>query len=455
MRKRNLGFEGLIILTTVFISIMGVTAQQRRTTQRTPPANDLKIKYKTTTSGQSSENTTMIKGARERSEMRMGQGMDMINIMQCDLKRTVQIGDNTRKYIINKMDADASSDAGVSSSPPGVGQPSRRGGVVTYVTTATDTGERKEMFGFTARHVKTSLVINSSPDACTPVNQKMETDGWYIDLSFGIDCDLGRSRMMARPPVSPSGCQDRVQFRREGSARTGYPLVETMTMYGPDGKAVFTTTKEVLELSREPLDAALFDIPAGYTEASSMQELWGMPSASGMMGGSTDQPQATQTNNDGSNLLDAKAPGTVRVGVVAINNRTDRPISTDGLRVRLIGNIESNGIDAIALNAVTPTEAEVEAKAKQCDFILYTDISALKTSAAKKIGGMFGRAAGVGGIDKTEAKVEFKLFALSEMSQVLQSTASAKEEGDEASVGTAIDQEARMVAAEAQRRKRS
>ena len=151
-----------------------------------------------------------------------------------------------------------------------------------------------------------------------------------------------------------------------------------------------------------------------------------------------------------------KAPGTIRVGVVQINNKTDRDVSTESLRQRLVGEIQGSNLDAIPLNASSPAEAEAEAKAKQCDFILYTDISALKLSAAKKLGGMFGRATGVGsgGLEKTEAKVEFKLFAVSETSPRLQSAASAKEEGDEASAGTAIDQEAKMVISEVRKKSR-
>jgi hypothetical protein len=66
---------------------------------------------------------------------------------------------------------------------------------------------------------------------------------------------------------------------------------------------------------------------------------------------------------------------------------------------------------------------------------------------------MFGRAAGVGGIDKTEAKLEYRLFAVGDPTARLQSAATAKEEGDEASAGTAIEQEARVVSAEARKRR--
>ena len=395
----------------------------------------------------------MLKGARERSEMKLGYGRDIINITQCDLRRTLQISDSARKYVVTPMEtATSTSDAGMADTS----ESSRRGGVVTYTTTAVDTGERKDMFGFQARHVKTTMAIESSPDACNPIRQRMETDGWYIDFSFGLNCELG-----GRPPIMSSpatgGCRDRVRFNRQGAARTGYPLQETTTSYGPDGSVAFTSTKEVVELSREPLDAALFDVPAGYVETKNAQELYGVPSLDAMKAQmSQGRPPVGEDEGSASNSGNAKRPGAIRVGVVQINNRTDHQVSTESLRERLRGEIQSGGIEAIALNASSPGEAETEAKAKQCDFILYTDITALKTSAAKKLGGMFGRATGVGsgGVDKTEAKVEFKLFAVNETSPRLQSAASAKEEGDEASAGTAIDQEAKLVSAEVRKKGR-
>jgi hypothetical protein len=332
-------------------------------------------------------------------------------------------------------------------------EPSRQGGVITYNTTAVDTGERKEMFGFQARHVKTTMSIESSPDACNPVKQRMETDGWYIDFAFGLKCETGGSQMTGGPRAG-GGCRDRIRFNRQGAARTGYPLTETTTMYGPNGEVSFTSTREVIELTRDPLDAALFDVPAGYVETKNSQELFGMPSMDAMT--SMSRLPLDENQGNASSRGNAKAPGAIRVGVVQINNKTDHQVSTESLRGRLLGEIEGNGIDAIPLNATSPGEVEAEAKAKQCDFILYTDIAALKISAAKKLGGMFGRATGVGsgGIDKTEAKIEFKLFAVNETSPRLQSAASAKEEGDEASAGTAIDQEAKVVSAEARKKSR-
>src|ERR1700687_3763037 len=247
MRKRFWGTSMVGVLIVLVISSSAFMAQRPGNRSATPPpaANDLKIKYRTTTAGQPMEPTTMLKGARERSEMKMAYGMDIYSITQCDLKRTIQVSDKARKYVIPPMEtADPTGNSGADATV--TAEPTRRGGVVTYNTMAVDTGERKDMFGFKARHVKTSLAIESSPDACSPVKQRMETDGWYIDLTFGLNCETGVSQMMRRPPA-PGGCRDRVRFNRQGAARTGYPLMETTTMYGPNGEVTFTTTKEGIE----------------------------------------------------------------------------------------------------------------------------------------------------------------------------------------------------------------
>lgn len=446
-------------LTAIFfclfscLAIITTYGQTRPRPATARAATDFKVKYKVTFAsaggqGQTSESVTMIKGPRERSETRMGQGYDTINITQCDLKRTLQISDNTRKYIITPMVVDGSTTPPPAATVPQSTTPARKGGTVTYVTSAIDTGERREMFGFTARHVKSSMSIEASPDACNPINYRTETDGWYIDLNVGFDCNLD-----GRPPAMPGGrasggCVDKPIFRREGNARTGYPLIETTKMYGPGGQVTFSTSKEVIELSREPLDMALFDVPAGYTEAVSQQELFAIPSVTDVMSGRPQGNTGTPATST-STAPGTKQPGTLRVGVVQINNKAGKPISQEALRQRLIGQIQAASIEAVPLNGLSPSEIEAEAKAKQCDYVLYSDVTALKTN---KIGGMFGQITGVGGAAKTEAKVEFKLFALGETSPRLQASASAKVEGEEASAGSAIDSEAKAVIAEIRKR---
>jgi hypothetical protein len=145
----------------------------------------------------------------------------------------------------------------------------------------------------------------------------------------------------------------------------------------------------------------------------------------------------------------ANAAARVRVGVVEFNNKTKSSVSTDSLREQLIAMLNGDGIDAIALNASSPSEAAIEAKAKQCAYILYTDVSNLKAaSSGKKIGGMLGRATGVSSGDpgKSEARLDFRLIPAGSSSPTIQSSASGKEDSEQASVSAAIESEAKAVA---------
>jgi hypothetical protein len=60
--------------------------------------------------------------------------------------------------------------------------------------------------------------------------------------------------------------RNRYAFRRQfvGDARLGFPLNETLRTYNKRGISS-TTTQEVVELSTDRLDDALFSVPAGYT----------------------------------------------------------------------------------------------------------------------------------------------------------------------------------------------
>src|SRR5436189_3415332 len=115
------------------------------------------------------------------------------------------------------------------------------------------------------------------------------------------------------------GCQDRIQYRDEGAGRTGFPLIETTTVYDQNDQPSFSTTKEVVELSRQPLDAAMFDIPAGYTEAREWQELNGQQDAAAMMaqamGGNQEASEARHPNEMAGPSAATKQPGVIRIGV--------------------------------------------------------------------------------------------------------------------------------------------
>jgi hypothetical protein len=450
MKTRLLLFAVIVFAISLATAIS--SAQHKPDTEQ-PIRGDFKITIKTNMAGQDMQSTTMIKGLRERSETAMG-GMNsgMVSVTQCDLKRTIQINDRARKYIITPMESD---DSAVVSPEGGMGAASgggtsRRGGVVTMTVNTIDTGERKQMFGFTARHLKRTTMMESSPDACQQQQMKIETDGWYINLEYGLSCGgTGRPPQMGNRPA-PQGCRDRYQVKRTGSVNLGYPLVETMTMYGSDGSVQFSMNKEVIELSRQTLDAALFDVPAGYAEARSQQEMYSQPSMADMQPMGRQQESQSSSRESSMSRTPPTAVAKVKIGVVEFNNKAKATVSTDSLREQLIGMLNGDGVDAIALNASSPSEAAIEAKAKGCGYILYTDISTLKTaSAGKKIGGLLGRATGVSSGDsgKSEAKLDFRLLPVGSSSPTVQSSASSKEDSQDASISTALQGEARAVTA--------
>lgn len=455
MKNKVFIFATLIFAVSV---LAAVSSAQRRPQTETPIAGDFKITIRNTIAGQTSQSTTLIKGKRERTETSISSGsynMTSVNITQCDMRRTIQVNDRVRKYLITTFDIttfdsdDASASSTGTTAAPAAGGAVKRGGVVNLIVNTVDTGERKEMFGFTARRFKRTTIMESSPDACYQQKVKIETDGWYINLEYGLNC--GNSGSSYSGATAGATCRDRYVYKRTGPAHIGYPLSETTTMYGPDGAVMHTMTKEVVEISRQTQDAALFDIPAGYTAAQTQEEMYATSSSSDMTGMPSQQTGQPTTRPDASMAsATASAPARIRVGVVQLNNKTKTSVSTDSLRDQLISALNGQGVEAVALNAISPSEAAVEAQAKQCAYILFTDIATLKTaSAGKKIGGLLGRATGVGSGDtgKAEVRLDFRLLPTESASPKVQSTASAKEDTQEASLNTAIQTEAQAIAA--------
>jgi hypothetical protein len=412
---------------------------------------DIKMKTKNTSPGNTSEGTIYIKGARQRTNQSFG-SFEMVTLTQCDLKRTVQINDKARTYMVTPMATASSTTATTERQPAASSQPTttRRGGVVTYISTNNDTGERKKIFGFTARHIKTSMTVESSPDACNPSRFRMETDGWYIDLDFSFNCDMEGASVASMPQGVRPDCRDEVRFKKTGTGKLGYPVLVTTTIY-LDGGQTSTSSTEVVELTTTPLEASLFEVPAGYTEAKDYQALMGMPSVETINSG---VPPAQPPRDDSTvSPATTKPAGTVRVGVVWIANKTDRSPSVDMVRGRLIGGITQSNIDAVPLDSRAQAEIEAEARQKACDYILYTDITLLKIS--NKAGGLLGKATGIGGLkERVESRLDFRLFPVGDSTPQLTSAATAKEDGsEEVSLSAAAGQEAKAVVAEVRKRR--
>ena len=428
---------------------------------------DVKVRTKATMAGQAGESTVYIKGARQRSEMAMGPGMSLTQLLQCDQKRMVQINNSCKVYMVMPTEEDSAKEeaaaqpAAQPAAKPASTKP-RRGGVLTFVSTTTDTTERKTLFGYVARHLKSSMKSESSPEACSKADFRMEADGWYANLSVGLTCSASPSAGMGGGAGAPPECEDRIRFRRSGP-NPGYPLQETRTIYS--GGQSFTTTTETLELSKAPLDAALFELPAGYREVSSQQELMCMGDMKSMMAKAMkgEMPEAeleaaaagaAAASGAGKSASKGKGAGKLRIGVVGFVNKAKGSLAVETPRQRLVEEIIALEVDAVPLDQTTPEEIVAEAREKKCDFILYTDVTKLKQSGGK-LGGMFGKVTGgAGGAGRYEVAVDFRLFPTGEEVARLESSATTKGEGEASEVvGSVMPEEARQAVAEALRKK--
>lgn len=414
----------------MFTSLKSIAAALAIALMASPAFADVTVKVRQTVGGQSIENTTYIKGKRERTEQDLG-GMKMVNIKQCDLKRTVQLNPTTKMYIINSWAQDETMTTMSTSTVRNAAGTTRtevkKGGVVTVISSVRDTGERKQYFGFTARHIITTLQMESSADSCNGEKKmKMETDGWYIDAEFAFDCGDNSQFQMPDTRERPSGCRDRYVIKGGGAGRTEYAVYEKMTMFDETGKPSFSTIKEVLNLSYATLDQSLFEIPADYREAKDMQEMF---TGGGMFGGmnrrpdpdddaSSDAPPSNSTRDSSekadavvgnikpANQAGAKEDGVIRIGLAGI-----KPGSVgDGMNAQaLAGSVQTSfdrylkgtGVEIVLIEARLPSAIEQEARDSDCDFVLYAQVTHKRSGGGfgglRNIGNVLGGAIPIGG----------------------------------------------------------
>lgn len=352
---------------------------------------NVKIKARQTMSGQTSENTTYIKGKQMRAEQNTG-GMQMVNLTQCDLKRGVRIMQQSQTFMVDSWQPAQSVAPTTTISQT---QAVTKGGVVTMTVTTKDTGERKQMFGYTAKHILTTMETASSPDACSINKSKMEIDGWYIDAAFVLNCQNDQYQAYQRNPKS-GGCQDRYEMKQTGSPKTGYPVWEKMTMFDDGGKESFSMLNEVVELSSATLDAALFDVPPGYREVKDATELYAsMAGANSSVGNAMNSTSMAGNDNSAMNSsiqnlskpasaanapIGEKKAGVVRIGLAGVKTGSvgeglNAAELAGAIQNTLAEYLKSPNVEIAALEAKLPQTLDAEAKSKECDYVIYAQVS--------------------------------------------------------------------------------
>lgn len=356
-------------------------------------AQQYKLKQVSSMMGMKSESTIYVKGMRKRTEggSMMGMPNNIVTIEQCDLKRTIKLNDQKKLYYIDPfsneveevIDEDAKP-AAVKTKPLATPTTTQKGGTITMWYSINDTGERKKMWGLTARHVWTYQKMKPSPDACTMKDSIIiKTDGWYIDLpQFNCPVQYKPSKTSMQPEQQKPECVDKFVTRRSGKGKLGFPLTEKRTMImGGQGAQTseFTTDIETLELTTGKLDSMLFEIPPGYKEAKSESELQDKMDMNAMIKQYTAQADASGKLDNGikADVSNKKRAGVMRIGVY--EPKGDQ-VQGQPLQTHLVLNLSSDKVEAI------PVASEDEAREKNCDYTLATDFT--KVKAASKVGGL-------------------------------------------------------------------
>jgi hypothetical protein len=357
---------------------------------------DVTIKVRQTMSGQTYENTTYIKGKRQRVDQNMG-GMQTATITQCDLRRDVRLMPMSKIYMIDLFGG------ALAQEKPTVTQTKSTtvvaGGTVTTIITIKDTGERKTMFGYTARHLIITTETESSADACLKTKTKMQTDGWYIDAEWQFNCDRPNEYKNSQNNAQKGGCTDKYNVKQIGTAKRGYPVYEKMTMFDESGKETYSFVNEVIEISKATLDQALFEIPADYREAKDQNELYASMANSKTVSQSSSNPNNSALNATVKNAasqtqnvqpqVGAKKEGTVRIGMATVRSgKVGEGVNANELAAAiqntLIGYLKSPKIEVVQIEAKLPAAIDAEAAEKECDYVIYANVS------HKKGGGGFG-----------------------------------------------------------------
>jgi hypothetical protein len=347
--------------------------------------------------GQTTETTLVSDGTRQRVDIGLGVSV----ITQCDTNQILQVNDKAKLYVAVPLAVMPA---------PAAAEPPAKTGVVTYATTFTDSGETKDILGLSARRVTTVVTRTPTPVSCDKKKERTQTDGWYAPIPVTLAC----APSVATPAPQAAECRDEPQTTTTGQPPTGAPLAYTITTYGDDGKETGVARMEVKEITVAPVAATLLEAPAGYTKAATPAEF----------------VAAVERAANEARWGAPKAPGVVRVGVLMPKNKTSEDVSTEAIGAELLQSLSVAPYDAVPIVATTPEEQAVEAKGREVDYVVALDLTALKTSAPGKVGGLLRKASGGGSpTELHEAKVEYRLFAGGGTTPKASKSASAKTGG--------------------------
>jgi len=187
-------------------------------------------------------------------------------ITRCDERRTLELNHEARLYAWSPLNVSARDVYWVHSRWRKRPEPPTAGPEVKVTITTVDTGERRQVGSYSARHVITTITTDSSPGASTRPSESVE-DGWHIDLPPAGCSDAGDGHFFSTLSVVRAGeTLERMNVEFRGAGRRGFPIEETTRRRGGHEPPI-TTSVKLIEFSEAVLEKSLFEVPAGYRPA--------------------------------------------------------------------------------------------------------------------------------------------------------------------------------------------
>jgi hypothetical protein len=214
------------------------------------------------------ETTTYVQGDRRRVETRIGDH-ETIQITRCDREQIVVLDAASRSYLSAPVQPYSSRLVALLTSLGSRRQKPQPAPTRLIETTTIQTGERKPAFGQVARRV----IITRREVPLQGVGTTTETrfDGWYVDVETRPSCERFDGHAHAVLTASRQSGTGRpelpvVAFKDVGAPERGFPIELTTSWQEParQGAAAPVSRRVVTQLSYQPLDPGLFEIPHGY-----------------------------------------------------------------------------------------------------------------------------------------------------------------------------------------------
>lgn len=278
--------SALFVILPAFTLLTALAAESQASTDL-PNFPDVTIKTRITRGlTMPTVHTFWLKGARQRTESYADRlrhtDPATVRITQCDQQAQITLFQRSKTYRSAPWHVIALRRATSTTGTSGRVYGPSSGPQVTITFDSVDTSERRAVGSFEARHVITTTKVKPRKGAVTK-RGKTKIDGWYIDLP-GFECRNNSAGQLTSYPAGwhvpmQSGGRDHIVFKFEGDAPLGYAIEETFKekMAGN----VVVNKVELIDISDQPLDKSLFEVPADYKPVPASQPgVMGVPPVS-------------------------------------------------------------------------------------------------------------------------------------------------------------------------------